>query len=222
MNTRPALSITQGTSRAAWGSRCDTDSRLLLKAVGGESQAYSLLWERHHTSLLGYFLNKTNNRDEAEDLASETLIAAFLQASDYRAVNAASFRTYLFSIAHNKFCAWVRNKPKRGESLSANAETEGETDDKAAKLPAPAESDPLCALLEQDKTDALCCALADVALRSADQLSALALHYGCQMSHKEIAALNGMRAETVNTRLQEGRRTLKRHFERENAAANLI
>lgn len=222
MNTRPALSSSQGALRVACLPQPDADSRLLWNAGHGESQAYGVLWERHHATLLGYFVKKTGNRDDAEDLASETLIAALLQASDFRAANAASFRTYLFSIAHNKFCAWVRNKPKRGIALSSSAEASEETDDFASKLPAPADSDPLCALLEQGKTDELCCALADVALRSADQLTALALHYGCRMSHKEIAALHEMRPETVNTRLQEARKTLKRHFEREDAVETLI
>ena len=165
---------------------------------------------------------KPHTADETEDLVSETLAAVLLQLTDYAGTNSASFRTYVFSIVKNKLTDWLRKKPKTPTHFSDMGSSDAEDDFSAESLPAADESNPLSVMLEEGETDALCCALADMALRSPDQLAAVSLFYGCEMSQKDIAALYDMSPITVNTRLQEGRRTLKRHYEREAVAVSVL
>ncbi len=223
MNTSAStLSRRQGLFGIASDSEQQTDCALLRRIRQGDIPAYALLWERYSLPLSRWFYGKTAHRDETEDLVSETLAAVLLQLADYAGNNNASFRTYVFSIAKNKLTDWLRKKPKTPIHFSEMGSSDTEDDFSAESLPAADESNPLSVLMKEGETDALCCALADMALRSPDQLAAIALHYGCEMSHKEIAALYGMSPITVNTRLQEGRRTLKRHYEREAVAVSTL
>lgn len=222
LNISSTLSQRQGLFGIVASSERDADSTLIRSAKAGDSHAYGILWERYRTPLARYFYGKTAHRDETDDLVSDTLSTALLQLSDYAGSNNASFRTYIYSIAKNKFTDWLRKKPKTPLRFSEMDDADSEDDSAADSLPAMENADPLVLMLDQGETDALCCALADMALRSPEQLAAISLHYGCQMSHKDIAALYEMQATTVNTRLQEGRRTLKRHYEREASAASTL
>ena len=220
--TSSTLSSRQGLFGIASDSEQTVELALLRRIQQGDNSACADLLERYRVPLFRWFYGKTANRDEAEDFVSDTLTAVWLQLSCYTGANNASFRTYVFSIAKNKLIDWLRKKPRTPMSFSDMGSPDSDEDFSAESLPATDESNPLTGMLEQGETDALCCALADMALRSPDQLAAAALHYGCEMSHKEIAALYGMSPVTVNTRLQEARRTLKRHYEREAKAVSTL
>ncbi len=216
----------------------DADLSIVLRARQGDQTAYAPLWEKYWRSLYAYFARRIRSREEAEDLASETLLAAFDQIPTFRGLgtpdssvtdespldNASgalaqqcSFQTFLYAIARHKLSHWIRRKSNRPccdfTDLETNA-AEEENDPLEERLGADAESDPLNALIRQDHLDEACYALADVGMRSSEQFKALFFHYFCELPHKEVAALLDTRSETVNTRLQEGRRTLTRHYRR--------
>lgn len=202
-----------------------------------DTRAFGEIWARHWPGLRAYFHHRVRNREEAEDLASETLLTAQAQLSSFRGQAAGpspqidtespdmtpatqfvscSFRTYLYAIARNKLAYWLRRRRNRSMLGFCDLCTEAGTATAAAFLeqklgPAP-ESDPLTPLLQEARCDEICLALAEVGMRSSEQFKALILHYGCKLPHKEIATLLETRSETINSRLQEGRRTLMRRF----------
>jgi|SRR5579871_786693 len=214
----------------------DPDLALVLRARAGDQNAFTPLWEKYWRSLYNYFAGKVDNADEAEDLASETLCAAFKQLDTFRGMsttetapagtegdalqNAQSspctFRTYLFAIAHNQLALWLRRKKTRPLQAFAEmfADPEDQDEERQDRLMADTEADPLRALLHQERMDTVSYALADVGLRSVEQFKALLFHYVCDLPHKEVASLLGTRKETINTRLQEARQTLRNHYQR--------
>jgi RNA polymerase sigma factor (sigma-70 family) len=229
----------------AYRPESDTDLALVLRAREGDQTAFRALWDKHWPGLRAYFAKRIHSREEAEDLASETLLAAYDQLPAFRGLASepatlsdslltptdrqelarqCTFRTYLYVIARHKLARWIRRKKSRStydftELVSAETGNE-ETHTLEERLGADSDSDPLDALLREAQQDEMCYALADVALRSSEQFKALVLHYGCKLPHKEIATLLDTRSETVNTRLQEGRRTLLRHFHRASESAS--
>lgn len=236
-STFPVPPVSDRRAAVACHTDYDTDLSHVLNAREGDQDAYRTLWEKHWPGLCSYFARRVHSREEAEDLASETLLAAYAQLDSFRGKAASSaspphisvtgnsdiarnctFRTYLYAIAHNKLAHWIRRKQDRPctgfSDLSSGNEESNETALLESKLGADADSDPLRALLKEAHQDEMCVALADIGMRSSEQFKALIFHYCCKLPHKEIAALLDTRSETVNTRLQEGRRTLMRRFHR--------
>ncbi len=218
----------------------DADLSHVLRAKAGDSAAFVPLWDRHWRGLHAYFVRQVNNAEEAEDLASETLLAAFDQIAAFRGetetprppqqpdggfasadVANCTFQTYVRAIARHKLAHWVRRKTTRPVCALADIKpAEAEDGDSAwEECLADNSDDPLATLLKQERLDDVCYALADVGTRSTEQFKALFLHYCCDLPHKEIASLLNTRNETINTRLQEGRRSLQRHYQPERLAA---
>ncbi|MCS6776946.1 MAG: sigma-70 family RNA polymerase sigma factor [Chloroherpetonaceae bacterium] len=229
---------------------CHTETDPDLAAIErirryNDTRAFGEIWTRHWPGLCAYFHHHVRNREDAEDLASETLLTAQTQLPSFRGQAASapltpspkigaespaqatqcascSFRTYLYAIARNKLARWLRRKRNRPVMGFHDLCTEESTANAAAFLeqklgPAP-EADPLTPLLQEAHRDEICMALAEVGMRSSEQFKALILHYGCKLPHKEIATLLETRSETVNSRLQEGRRTLMRRFAPQHSA----
>ena len=216
----------------------DVDLPYVLRAKAGDQTAFAPLWEKYWRNLYAYFARQISSREEAEDLASETLLDAFTQIPAFRGASTsgsdapasaladigdtytfspqATFRAYLRAIARYKLARWIRRRAHRPcgfVELESTAEGEKNGNSLDKRLGADVEADPLRALLRQENLDEVCYALADVGMRSSEQFKALLLHYLCGLPHKEIAELLETRRETVNTRLQEGRRTLLRHYQ---------
>lgn len=226
-----------GGERPVGRAATDTDLSYVLRAKKGDQTAFAPLWDKYWRSLYAYFSRRVSSREEAEDLASETLLAAFDQIPAFRGLlpqdtesaaplsgdpdsptQQCSFQTFLFSIAHHKLTHWIRRKTTRRCSafadLTASDAEEEDDNPMEERLGADTEADPLHSLMQQARLDEVCYALADVGMRSSEQFKALFFHYCCELPHKEVASLLDTRSETVNTRLQEGRRTLTRHYKR--------
>ncbi|HLK59381.1 MAG TPA: RNA polymerase sigma factor [Chthonomonadaceae bacterium] len=214
----------------------DVDLPHVLRAREGDRSALTPLWEKYHPSLIHYFDRRTQNPEDAEDLASETLCAAFSQLSAFRGKSASpstlphastesrrahatscTFRSYLFAIAHNQMTQWIRRKTTRSTATFTECESVDRDASQDASLPdrlaADPDADPLQILLSREKDDAACYALADIGMRSEDQFKAILLHYACDLPHKEIALLLRTPQKTINSRLQEARESIRKRFE---------
>lgn len=212
----------------------DVDLFHLSRARGGDRNALTPLWQKYHPCLRDYFGRRTHSAEEAEDLASETLCAAFSQLNAFRGKPApmrqsastepasprtlsGTFRSYLFTIAHHQWAGWIRRKKLR--PTTTFSEFDGDDNDSygrdalSQRLPADSCSDPLQLLLSREKDDVACYALADIGMRSEDQFKAMLLHYACDISHKEIAVLLRTPQKTINSRLQEARESLRKRLE---------
>lgn len=65
----------------------DVDLPYVLRVKNGDTEAFGTLWEKYERVLREYFVRETHNRHEAEDLVSETLIAALQAIPRFRGVS---------------------------------------------------------------------------------------------------------------------------------------
>lgn len=82
------------------------DAVRVLQA-GGDPDAFDVIFERYFRPLVYFFANQSEFRDEAEDLAQETLYRAYQNIDQYR--EDAAFFTWLRRIAENVWKNAVRD-----------------------------------------------------------------------------------------------------------------
>lgn len=94
--------------------------RELLDAVrAGDESALRELLERHGPTVFRFAMKMCRHRDDAEDVAQETLLAAVRGAKDVRGTT--SFTTWLYAVARS-FCIKMRRRQKihPGREVSAD------------------------------------------------------------------------------------------------------
>ena len=214
---------TSGTSSAPTIEGIE-EERLVSQAAKGDQSAIEALWKRYYPRLVRYFAANVHNKEEAEDLASDTMFSILRHINGFhgRAKSVqgtpsngkCTFKSYVNAAANLRLKYWIRQKvarEKRSFGLSTECLTHGQESATAIAAEQPLKAmmsecgDPLQQLMRNDLLDATHYALADVGLRSCEQFKALVFHYGCGLQHREIAELLNTRKETVNTRVQEGR-----------------
>lgn len=88
-----------------------SDVELLRAWRAGDRRAGGELFARHFDRVRRFFENKVDAH--VEDLVQRTFIACIEGRDRFR--EQSSFRTYLFGIAHNVLCAYIRDKQRGGE-----------------------------------------------------------------------------------------------------------
>jgi len=84
------------------------DDTLMVMTARGEEAAFRLLVSRWEQPVFAFLLNMTGSREDAQDLAQETFLRVYEQASRYRAQG--RFRSWLFRIAGNQARSWLRRR----------------------------------------------------------------------------------------------------------------
>jgi RNA polymerase sigma factor (sigma-70 family) len=233
------VTIKSGAATSCGPERDAVDLAILSRLQSGDSAAYGPLWDRYWPWLCTYFRSQLGNKEEAEDLAGATMLAAFEQLGRFRGQarhtaldttmslsdaadlpsDRCTFKTYLGAIARHKLARYLRQRIQRRcrNFTELYAEAFEDDDSVAETLPGgETDANPLRNLLLYERQEETFCALAYVGLRSNEQFKALLFHYVCGLAHREIADILGLRDETVNTRLQEGRRKLGRFYQAMN------
>lgn len=85
-----------------------TDEDLAVRARR-DREAFLGLYQRHVNRVYRYHLVRTNNDQDAQDLTSETFLAALNGLANYRPP--ASFGAWLMGIAYHKLMDYFRNRP---------------------------------------------------------------------------------------------------------------
>ena len=81
-------------------SRDEVEENLLISQAVKDPQAFDDLYRRYIDRIYVYHLARTSSQEEAEDLTSQTFLAALEGISGYR--RQGSFAAWLFSIARRK------------------------------------------------------------------------------------------------------------------------
>ena len=95
----------------------DTDVDLILKSKKGDLSAFGQLVNRHQSLVISFCYRMLGNREDAEDIAQETFLRAFAAIRNF--TPRAKFSTWLLSITKNLTLNLLRNKRKRGHSVSS-------------------------------------------------------------------------------------------------------
>lgn len=91
-----------------------SDDIALTRAVEGDSEAFSLLYERYVGRIYNYIYYRTGNPVDAEDLTARVFYRALGHISRYRN-KGVPFSAWLYRIAHNLVANWYRDNSRRQE-----------------------------------------------------------------------------------------------------------
>lgn len=86
------------------------DETLMEEVRAGNLAAFQVLYDRHHRSVFGFLLRSLGERRAAEDLLQETFLRVFTHRETYRP--AATFKTWLFTIARNLLVDHLRQRSR--------------------------------------------------------------------------------------------------------------
>lgn len=148
---------------------------------------FVMLLEKEQEGLLKFLLALCDgNYPEAEDLAQETSLKAYLSYTGY--VERFKFSTWLYRIAYNSFIDYKRKKHLPTEALDAAVNTEGR------ETPSRLEFEGLYSAIEN---------------LSLNEKTAILLFYMEDMKILDIALVMGKPTGTIKSYLNRGRQHLK-------------
>lgn len=169
----------------------DSDDAVMCRVQAGELQALALLFERHQTPLLSYFLRVGAVRAAAEDLVQDVFVRILKYRATYRP--GSRFATWMYSIARNARLNHLHKQ--RGET---------EWDDTYAPPVLPGDG----AQAEQERV------LLERALARLpeDKREILVLARYQEMKYEDIGALLGCETNTVKVRVHRALQELREHY----------
>jgi RNA polymerase sigma-70 factor (ECF subfamily) len=160
-------------------------------AQTGDSKSFEFLFDRYYDMIHAFAYRVCLVETEADDIAQETFIRAARGISAYR--GAASFKNWLYRIAHNALIDWQRRSARQRDK-----EDQFATDQEfKAQVRAPDYTDVHSALRQL----------------SPDLREAVALVYFEEMNHHEAAEALGCAETTVSWRIFRAKRALKKLLE---------
>jgi len=186
-----------GTSGVASSSHPGMEQALLERAKQGDLRAFEQLLAEHVPRVRRFARAMSRSDADADDLAQEALLKAYLALRSYRFQ--AAFSTWLYRVVRNAFLDHARAAGTRHEARNRSLAAE----DERAADPTSAPDD----LLARDQLRAqVWDALRDLPL---EFRTALVLFDLEGLSHEEVAAVEGVALGTVKSRLSRGRAQLR-------------
>jgi len=190
------------------GNASESDEVLMLAYARGDAAAFERLYARHKGPTYRYFLRHTSDRAAADELQQDVWLRVVRARERYSPD--ARFTTWLYTLARHRLVDhWRARHGARFVSLDdedGDAVHDGPLDvDGRADC-----TDPLAQVIDAQAGHRLLAALAGV---PAAQRDAFLLHVEAGLSLAEIAALAGVPAETVKSRLRYAYRRLRAALE---------
>lgn len=93
-------------------SSYDDNEQLVLALQQGNENAFDLLYERHHRSVLNIAFRLLSSRDAAEDIAQEIFVKLYTSPKSYHPT--AKFTTWLYRITYNACIDEMRRSKNTG------------------------------------------------------------------------------------------------------------
>ena len=174
------------------------DEDLIVLVQEGQKRAYDEIVRRFKGRLFSFILRMVGDPVEAEEIAQDTLIRAYIHADKYREI--AKFSTWLFTIATNLVRNQVRKKKRQPYMLTLDPAPEH--DDQIPLDPADPVADPTRLLEGRELGELIAQATAQIPekyrvpflLREVEQLS-----------YEEIQQVTGLKLGTVRSRINRAR-----------------
>ena len=91
-----------------------SDKEVLERAIHGNAEAFSILYERNVSRIYNYIYYRTGSVPDAEDLTSRVFHRALKHIGSYRNMGV-PFSAWLYRIAHNLVANWYRDNSRRKE-----------------------------------------------------------------------------------------------------------
>jgi len=185
--------------RAKWKDH--TDEELMLRVQDGDTDCYDVLVERYKIRLFNYLYRLTGNRDEAEEIAQEAFVKAYIHADKYKTI--AKFSTWLYTIATNLVRNRVRSRSRAPQLISlwtrgwndSEEERAIEIEDNTRRTP------------DEEINDAELSGIINRAIAGIPEKyrESFVLREINELSYEEIAAVTGLKLGTVRSRINRAR-----------------
>jgi RNA polymerase sigma-70 factor (ECF subfamily) len=180
------------------------DHQLLAASSAGAEEAFWEITRRYRNQITNYVYRMLDDYDRAVDLAQETFVRVWVNASRYQATY--SFSTYIYKIAHNLAISELRQRKRRRTiqlptffSDKDNEEMEVEFEDRKQIL---AED----LMIGDERRQAVSRAIASLPEK---YRAALVLCDIEEKSYDEISEVLGLPVGTVKSRINRARNLLK-------------
>lgn len=167
----------------------------------GDMAAFEQLYARHELGVWRYLLRSVRLQEVADDLTQDVWFAVVRPGRNY--VATATFRTWLFTIAHNRLVDHFRTARNH---TSLDAETADSDVALIDTLAADSGFGPVRQLESREQAMAL---IAAVEALPPEQRHAFLLQAEAGMSVDEIARVTGASFETTKSRLRYARNQLR-------------
>lgn len=183
----------------------DTDEALMLRYAAGDAGAFDVLYARHRGGLFRFIVHLLGrDRHLADEIFQGVWTALIAARASYKPT--ARFRTWLFTIAHNRAIDHHR-RLRPVEIATSDAD---DASDPIQSVPAPASAQPERIAQGRQQAARL---LALVAALPTVQREAFLLHEEGGLGVDEIARVTGADREAVKSRLRYALAKLRQGME---------
>ncbi len=165
----------------------DNDITLIERAIEGDKSAFGDLVDKYKGKIVGAAFRFSGNYKDAEDVAQEVFLKAYLNLAKFR--KEADFSTWLYRITYNTACNYVRKKKIKMTTLKDDIRYEDEFD-----------------IERNEKREIVRAALEKLPLKLK---SVLVFREYESLSYKEIAGVLDCSIGTVESRISRAREKLK-------------
>lgn len=179
-----------------------SDEELMTRYGHGDSTAFDVLYRRHKGSLFRFLLRQCKRAAIAEELFQDVWMNLIKARMRYQA--SATFKTFLFTIAHNRLIDHYR---RHSTQLAASFSEGANGDDGIDQIPAPETSDPQHRVDGERQLARLLLLLDEL---PEPQRQAFLLQEEAGLSLDEIATVTNVGAETAKSRIRYAMAKLRR------------
>ena len=188
-----------------------TVEEIVEKAKSGDKSAFDLLYREYSEKLLKYVIKLGADRNDAEDIVSDSFVEAIEHIGDLK--NNAFFSTWLHSIAKNKVYTMKKKEQKHARVDFSSDEGDEQNDALDIAVSEAAEYNGDTIMLPEDyaENEDIKQILADtINSLNPDQRDAIYLFYYKNNSISEIAEQAGVSENTIKSRLSLARKYMER------------
>lgn len=164
-----------------------TDEELIKQIRAGDEEAADILVKRYYTDILRYCKRHIIDQNLAEDATQETFYRVFRSLMRYQ--DKERFRAWLYMIARN-IC--IDENRKQKNTIPLESEDIGK------------ESSEIHQIENSDEIEQLLSVLPE------EQREAILLYFEDELTYKEIGKILGIPARTVQSRVKNGIKAIKK------------
>jgi RNA polymerase sigma-70 factor (ECF subfamily) len=184
--------------RAKWADH--SDEELMLRVQSGVSDCFDVLVERYKVRLFNYLYRLTGNRDEAEEIAQEAFVKAYIHADKYKTI--ARFSTWLYTIATNLVRNRIRSRSRAPQLISLWTRGYGDSDEERVLDIEDTGRGPDEAINDAELSGVINRAIAKIPEKYRESFVLREIN---ELSYEEIAAVTGLKLGTVRSRINRAR-----------------
>lgn len=176
----------------SWSAgQADSDNSLMVAVQRGDLDRLSVLFERYHQPLFGFFVRMTGNQQASQDLVQDVFLRVLRFRTTYRP--GSRFRTWMYEIARNVAHDW---RQRLGREIGLDSASEIAVDGEAADR----------AVEAQEERRLLVTALASL---PPDKREVIVLSRCQGLNYEDVAAVLGCQVGAVKVRVHRAMKTLR-------------